>query len=62
MTPSRTADLPAFAPGSWIADVSLLFPISPTRPTIEQQREQVLRLWGWRRLSCNRRANPVQIP
>ena len=30
--PSRTADLPAFAPRSFVADCELLMPISPTKP------------------------------
>jgi len=48
--PSRTADLPAFTPGSFCRDCELLFPISPTRPPkAERERmEDSHELFRWR--------------
>lgn len=33
----RTEVLPAFRPGTYLADLDLLFAISPTRPTPEER-------------------------
>ena len=41
---TRTQQLPAFTPGSFIRDCELLFPVSPRRPTKDQREDQARRL------------------
>ena len=47
--PSRTADLPAFTPGSFVADCELLMPISPSRPDAGERLRRAMALDLFRR-------------
>ena len=45
------SSIPAFRPGTYLADLQLLFPISPTRPGPDEKQRQDenlrrLRWWG----------------